>query len=251
MEVAGQWITMNPREWRNKFGIQVNVGLGTGNKDQQVAHLMQLIGVQQMALQVGFAQPQNLYESAVRMAENLQLPNPEKFFTDPQKMPPRQAPPPPEVIKAQAMMQVEQMKGQLAAQVEQLRLQADLQKSQADLDVQASNDQRDMLRSQQEAELRAQLEAAKQENDRAIAQMRDATERFRAELDAQVKLQIAGMQHEAQQAPQIDTSGLQRMEQAMQSLMTAVTAPKRLIRDPNTGRAIGAEVVMPNTSKEA
>lgn len=233
VKIAGQWIDIDPREWDRQYQVRVRVGLGSGNKDRQAAQLTQLAGIQGGMAQAGLVPPPAAVALARKLTEAMGFDNPEQFFPDPPPPNPNQPPPLP--------LLVEQIKAQSAQQLEQVRLQAKLQETQASLQLQASNDQRDAVRSQHEADLRAQLEASKQASDQAVAAMKDQTERFCAELEAQVKLKIAGMQQQAAQAPQIDLSGLQRMEQAMQSLMQAVTAPKRVIRDPSTNRVVGLE----------
>jgi hypothetical protein len=42
VKVAGEWVNIDPREWHTGFTLNINVGLGTGNKDQLVSHLMAL-----------------------------------------------------------------------------------------------------------------------------------------------------------------------------------------------------------------
>lgn len=241
VRIAGQWVDVDPREWDRHYTISVRVGLGSGNRDRQAAQLTQLGGIQAGMVQAGIVPPPAQVALARKLTEAMGFDGPEQFFPDPPPPNPNQPPPLP--------IMVEQIKAQSAQSLEQVRLQAKLQETQASLEMQASNDRRDLMRAQHEAELRAHLEAAKQAAEAETARMRDATERFRIELEAQVKLQIAAMQQQAAQPPQIDLSGLQRMEEAMQMLMQAVTAPKRLIRDPATGRAVGAEVVLPNTKQ--
>lgn len=233
-QIAGQWVEIDPRQWDTQYQVRVRVGLGSGNKDRQVAQLGQLIAVQQGMAQAGIVPPPSAVALARKLAESMGFDHAEQFFPDP---PPPQQPGPP------LPLMIEQAKAQAAMQVEQARLQAKLQETQASLQLQASNDQRDADRAMLQAQLDAQLEQAKQASDQAIAELRAQTDRYRAELDAQVRLQIAGMQQAATQAPQIDLGGIQRLEEAVSGLMRHVTAPRRLVRDPQTGRAIGVEIV--------
>ena len=55
IKLGSKWVNIDPREWRNQFDLTINVGLGTGNKDQQVQHLMTLIQNQRVDMQVGVA----------------------------------------------------------------------------------------------------------------------------------------------------------------------------------------------------
>lgn len=196
MQVASQWQVVDPRTWRNQFHITVNVGLGTGNKDQVVQHLMALMQVQQQALAMGCAVPQNFYKAAVEMAENLQLPQPEQFFTDPGPNPPPPQPNP-EQIKAQAAVQVAQAKAQADAQAAQHNAQL---QAQVDRNRQQVEAQQHALKVGAEKELeqfKAQLQAAKDaqqlEFDRQKAAMEDTTKRWIAELQSSTSILIEQM----------------------------------------------------------
>lgn len=110
MQINGQWLQIDPREWKNQFDLTINVGLGTGNKDQVVQHLMALMNVQKEAFQIGLATPRNLFNSASKLAENLGFKQSDMFFTDPDHAQQQQKPQPPDpkLIEVQAKAQAEQ-----------------------------------------------------------------------------------------------------------------------------------------------
>lgn len=107
MHTNGQWVTVNPREWATQFDFNVNVGLGTGNKDQVIQHLMALMQTQGNGLQLGIATPQNLYNAATKIAENMGFKQADMYFTDPSKQQPQQPQPDPRVIEAQEKLKLE------------------------------------------------------------------------------------------------------------------------------------------------
>lgn len=152
-QVHGKWVNFDPREWRNQFDFSVNVGLGTGNKDQQVQHLMALLQTQMQMLQLGLVQPANLYNLAAKLAEALGFKQAEQFFTDPANAPPKPpAPPPPEVLKAQA----DQQRAMAEMQMKQAQMQADQQEAIARLQM----DRERMLGEMELARERLQAEIA-------------------------------------------------------------------------------------------
>jgi hypothetical protein len=55
VRLRNQWITVDPRDWRARNDMTINVGLGTGGKTEQLAHLMSLINLQKQALAAGKA----------------------------------------------------------------------------------------------------------------------------------------------------------------------------------------------------
>jgi hypothetical protein len=106
IKVAGSWTPIDPRGWESMFKMNINVGLGTGNKDQQLMHLQTVGGLQKEIAMAGnpggIVQPQNIYNVGRKIVENAGLKDPELFFTDPGKNPqPEQQPPNPEMVKVQ------------------------------------------------------------------------------------------------------------------------------------------------------
>ena len=64
--LRNQWITVDPRDWKARNDMTINVGLGTGTKTEQLAHLNMVIGAQEKAIAAGLVSPKNLYNSAQR-----------------------------------------------------------------------------------------------------------------------------------------------------------------------------------------
>ena len=52
MRLRGEWIEVNPRSWELCSEMVVNVGLGTGNRDEQLAALTAIAGKQEMIMQL-------------------------------------------------------------------------------------------------------------------------------------------------------------------------------------------------------
>jgi hypothetical protein len=117
-----QWVEMDPGSWGGDFDLQINVGLGTGNKDQMLQHLMNIAMIQEkiVTLQGGVDGPlvtaENIYNNASKVVENSGFKNAEEFFTDPvpkdgQPPPqPKQPKPDPEMVKVQAQIEIDKAK---------------------------------------------------------------------------------------------------------------------------------------------
>ena len=184
-KLRGQWVPINPREWRNGFECVVNVGLGTGNKDQQVAHLMALLAQQQQGMAVGVATPENAYQTLIELTKALGFKNGDKFFTDPAKNPPPQQPGP---------MQIEQMKAQIKAQTDAQSKQAELALERERMQMQAQVDtHRQQVEAQQKA-LEAQS-AERLEQMKLQAQMQ--LEQFKAQMQQETAIAVAKVNAEA------------------------------------------------------
>lgn len=170
LRTGRKWVQIDPREWRNQFDLSINVGLGTGNKDQQVQHLMMLHQQQGMGLQIGIAKPKNMYASAKKLTEALGFKDPDQFWTDPTAPPdpnePPPAPPPPDpaIVKAQGDQQMKQAELQQSDAMAQRELQA--KQAQAQMDAQLKQYQVDQ--QAETARFTAQLQA---ENAQRLAEI--------------------------------------------------------------------------------
>ena len=51
IRLRGQFVAIDPREWDNEYDITVNVGLGTGNRQEQMAMLGMVLQKQEQVLQ--------------------------------------------------------------------------------------------------------------------------------------------------------------------------------------------------------
>lgn len=205
VKLSGGWVSIDPREWRNQFDVAINVGIGMGNKDQKVAHLMTLIQQQGQAFQLGIANPKNVYEASTELAKLLGFKNGEKFFSDPSKSPPPNKPDP-EQAKMQAQMQIEQAKLQMNAQTEQMKLQQaaqldelkrnhEMQLEQAKMHMQAQVDNNRQEAEARQKQLQLEQEAQLEQLKSQIEAEKHARElefnRWKAQLEAETKILVA------------------------------------------------------------
>tara|TARA_Y100000310_G_scaffold280929_1_gene301021 strand:+ start:828 stop:2801 length:1974 start_codon:yes stop_codon:yes gene_type:complete len=85
INIRGEWIPINPSSWKEKYDCTVSVGLGHGNRDQQLMHLSQLIQFATQALSggLGIVNEQNLYNIGAQVVRNMGFVNVQDFLTDP------------------------------------------------------------------------------------------------------------------------------------------------------------------------
>jgi hypothetical protein len=184
VRLSGKWVQMDPREWRNQFDVTINVGLGVGNKDQQVAHLMTLYQAMGNGLQLGVVTPDNVYNVLAELAKYMGFKSAERFVTKPD---PNKPPPNP----MQGQMQIEQMKAQVKAQTDAQAKQAEVQLERERMQMQAEVD-----RNRQEVE--AQQQQARMQMEMQLEQFKTqqqmTLEREKAQMQAQIQLEIARIQ---------------------------------------------------------
>lgn len=247
-KLNGQWTPIDPREWRNQFDVTVNVGLGAGNKDQQVAHLMTLMQVQREAIQVGVTDPEGVYQAAKELAKAMGFKSGDKFFKDPSQTPPAPPQPNPDQIKiqadaqkfqAQSQLDIQKTQAQIAFEREKLQMQEQIRQHELEVEAQKQQQQAalDMQERQHQAELAAQLELQKMQ-----------FEKWKAELDAEVRLATAQISATSGSDPSTTAAADQSSQAIMQTLaglteaIGKLNAPKQIIRDQN-GRAVGVAPV--------
>jgi len=140
VRLRNEWVTVDPRQWKSRDDMTINVGLGSGTREQDLISLQLLIGAQEKALAAGMVSPTNLWNSASELVKLTGRRDPEMFFTRPGKQqapgmngqpadPASQPIPPPPDPK---MAELERK-----AEIEKLQAQADIetqnQKTQAEI----------------------------------------------------------------------------------------------------------------------
>lgn len=133
VRLRGEWIDYDPRQWSGDMDVTISVGLGSGDKSQEVQFLQLMAPFFQEAAAVGVVTPENVYQLGKRLlkAGNLQGAD-AKLLTDPSKTPP---PPPqksPEQLLAETTLQQEQMRQQGKMAELQAKSKADADKLRAD-----------------------------------------------------------------------------------------------------------------------
>jgi hypothetical protein len=112
----GQFVPINPSEFKNQLRTKTNVGLGTGTKEQQSARILALMQILVQGQAVGVVRPQHFSEAIRLYVEANEFRNPERFV-DPE---PSGMPPNPQAFQ-QMQQQVEADMGQLQEQLKALK----------------------------------------------------------------------------------------------------------------------------------
>jgi len=171
VRIRNKWVNIDPREWKNRKDLSISVGLGAGNKDQQLMHINAILQLQEKALQVGLTNPEKIYNALAKLTQNAGFKNPDEFWTNPANMPQgmQQKQPNPQDTLIQGQLAIEQAKAQGDMAIAQQKAQANLQQEQ----LRSENDviiEREKIAAQAELErFKAQLKA---ETDLAIAQIK-------------------------------------------------------------------------------
>jgi len=195
VRMRGEFVEFDPRTWANQYDVSINVGLGAGNRQEQMAMLSMVLAKQeQLIAQYG---PANPYVSPAqyrgtlgRMVEIAGFKDSAEFYkpiTPEQDQalsnpPPQQQQMPPEVQAIMARTQAE--------------IQANQAKAQADIQLKQQQMQIDTEMAQQKAALEMQMmrekEAAKLQLEREKQQAYFAMKQQEFEAEAQLKAMKIG-----------------------------------------------------------
>ena len=139
--LRNQWMPVRPDAWKDKYDCTVSVALGNGSKDQQMAHLSQMLQFagQSMSGGLRIVTEQNMYNLGAALVKAMGFQNVNDFLTDPSQNPPKG--PSPQEQMAQTEIQIK--KGELdvkvaETQIKQQRVQLDAAKLQADTAMKAA-----------------------------------------------------------------------------------------------------------------
>jgi len=176
IRLRNQWVDVDPRSWNPDMDLTVQVGLGIGNRRDQVAQAQALLETMERVAQTPFASlvgVDNVYAGLKRFVRALGARNVDDYLTDPARVPPAppHGPPPPDPALAKA---------QAAAQLKAAELQ--MRERQAALEL-------ELARQESAAKLALEREKAAQEiriaHERMVAEI--ALERERLGLDAELR----------------------------------------------------------------
>ena len=93
VKLRGEFIPMNPRQWTDHYDCTVQVGLGTGNQDQRLQVLQQVLNVQEKMISqggMGMVTPQTIYNTIEAYLQNSGYKDATQFFNNPSQQPPQQ-----------------------------------------------------------------------------------------------------------------------------------------------------------------
>jgi hypothetical protein len=179
MRMRGKYVPIDPRSWSNEYDVDISVGLGTGNKAEQMTMLQMVLAKQEAILQqFGPANPLvtvGQYRNTLgRFIEAAGFTDSAEFFKEvtpeieQQLAQPKQPQPDPTVQaliqQSQAQIQIAQQKAQADIAAAQEKAMADIQlqreKAAAEIQLMREKTSAQMALKQQELQAEIQLKAA-------------------------------------------------------------------------------------------
>jgi hypothetical protein len=190
IKLRNKWVDVDPRGWKTQYNMTVNVGLGTGNRDVELAHLRAIHEMHMELMQTGRAYmvtDENIFNTYTKMTQAMGYKHPELFITDPRSIPPeaKQPPPPAELIKIQAESQEAKAKLEFGQQKELLN--AETLKAVEQIKAQAMLSAHEMDNATKERiaglEVRAQAELAVFDKSNSLERDKNEIEKKSLQLE--------------------------------------------------------------------
>lgn len=248
---------INPSRWDASMAVSINTGLGTGSRDRDMQMLSVIKNGQMvMAQMLGQAGLQDkaleflpkIRKTAVREAESSGLRDPEEYYpeiTDEEVEQLKQQmanQPDPEMerekMKIAAQAESEKVKAQAAAAKEQAQMEADVVTSDRDRQNEMLMEDKRQQLEREKLQQQFQIELMKLQQARELELMKlnsVETEEDTGEKDADGKPKKAKVRI-------VDNSEM--MRDALERLGAMMSAPVEIVRDPQTGKAVGTRRVV-------
>jgi hypothetical protein len=182
IRLRDEWVEMDPRQWNATMDAQINVGLGTGSRDRDMAMLNNIltsqIAITDRFMAAGLSDKATemmpkIRKTLVKIAEAAGIKNADSFY-------PEITPEDIQTIKDNAAKSAQQPPPEV--QIQQAKIQADMQKSQADLQLKQQDQQATLQMTSMQSDANLQLQREKNAQDAAI-------QREKMQMEYQLRLQ--------------------------------------------------------------
>ena len=191
IELRGEFVELNPADWRERKAMKVCVGVGRATREKRVMAIGKVLERQAQLAQMGgmgtLVMPEQVHQALADEAELLGLEDGAIYYQDPRQLPPKPPQPDPqaEALQAQMMLAKEQNQVSMAkVQVEAKKVESAerlaMLKMQSEEQAQAARQQIEQLK----VEL-AHIDAGASARDAAQKQAADMQ---KAQLQAELKV---------------------------------------------------------------
>jgi hypothetical protein len=186
VNLRNKWVPIDPRQWKTRTDMTIDVGLGTGTKQQQLANTMMIAGLQKELLMAGkghMVSDEKIYNTLKEITKLAGKPDTGTFFDNPEGKQPPPMPPDPKLIEIQMKAQLEEKSDQRKAQIETVQAQADMA-------TQQTKTQADIALADRKAQHEERLAVLQFELDRQRQQDEMAMKREAHQADMEMKREL-------------------------------------------------------------
>lgn len=246
VRLRNKWVEIDPRAWNAEMDANVNIGLGAGTREKDMAAISLILNMQRELLtEFGpinnpYVKHDQLYNSLAEMTAATGIKTVERFFTEPtkediqrieQQQQQKDAQPDPQVLKVQAQIALDKQKAEADIELDRLKAvgQGLIAKEKQDADIALIN---------QTAQHKIQMETTEKERVHDLDHAKIAQSGETARLDVQLQHDRKVMQIRAElnlKAEQIDEELILSADKADAELAIKGSISNGGITDVNIG----------------
>lgn len=206
MKIDGKYRKVDPSKWPDDIDVTINVGLGTGSKDQRTTYRAQLLNYQQQAIAGGLpgVGPKQIYNNMKALIDDTLGGVATDYWQDPDTLPPQPPKPDPEAEKNQGELMLKQAQQQADQEATARKLDLQEQQQQADAALKQQQNEYDLQAKRESAALDTHLKTQKAQAEGALAVRQQDFEMDLAERRFAFDQEMARKKH-AQAAQSDDT----------------------------------------------
>ena len=247
VQLNGNWVEVDPGSWKKRNRFKICVAFSAGNRDAQIARLGAILNQQSQALQMGLpvCTPENYYNTLVELTKAADFMTPERFWTDPQRMPPKPPPqPPPEIIRTHLeTTSREKIKAaELVQQDVESRRKAESEKYAVDAKAGA-----DIIHTQLEHDYKHTAKTLEASHDAILAALYSNLDKA-----GDVASRAGSAVDKANEAIETSHNGITQVHQKLNGVLdqvkhqTAIATGRKVLRKNHKGEVEGVDIVAPD-----
>lgn len=201
----GKFVRVNPTKWKDRTDMEIIVGLGTNDKDQQLIHLSKMFELQQNIIKSGgmgiLTNQEKVYNLLKELSDNAGYKDAEKFWLDPTT---------PEAMQAIQ----EQLEAAKRPTPEQIKAESEAKAKQVEVQLKQVEAQTEQKRGETEQQIKLmelqlrERELALQEREQALQEDIQDMERQKFEWSKQLNISEIILEREGQKAVSIGDNKL-------------------------------------------
>lgn len=170
IKLRNEWVQVDPREWRTRTNMTVNIGLGIGTREQNLLHLNAIWEKQSDIAAIGglgsLVTPENIYNTAAEVVKNANLKDPNLFFTKSDQLQPPGSSEQQQLVERQQELDAQRQQIDTTKLTQnQEKMMLEHQRGVAEIERKAEKDRNDMLAKMEEISTKlTELELKSNEN---------------------------------------------------------------------------------------
>lgn len=240
IRLRGQWVDIDPSQWKTGRDMRVVAPFAAGNKDALINRLMLIMQAQEKAFAAGLriVDEDDAYNLALELSKAADLPG-TKFFTDPATIPP--APPPPDYTAI--ALEIENKKADNQAADSQIDAEVNYKKIDTDATLKQYQIDKDaelkIALAEYEGQLKLAIEQIKagKDVDAAAVSARSALTPFKIDGIPATIDDMERTLNDRDSAIAVLENELARLEDEGRNLRQYIESPREIVRE--NGQVVG------------